>query len=118
MTELVGLRAVNEELQRRGGRVLAVSVDPPSRSREVVQNRKLGFSILADESGDTLRKYGLLHEGGGPGKKDVALPAHVLVARDRQILWKRQSARVQDRPNPEDLEALVRGLRLGDDSSE
>ncbi len=97
-------------MQRRSGRLLAVSVDPPAKSREIVQRRKLGFSILADESGEMIRAYGLLHEGGGPGKHDVAIPAHVLIGRHGKILWTRVSQRVQDRPSPQEILAVIRGL--------
>lgn len=108
VSELVGLRPVGEELTKMGGRMMAVCVDPPEKSREVVTKRKLNFPILSDADGKTLDAYGLRHVGMGPGKSDVAMPAMVLVGRDGSILWRRKSVRVQDRPAPEDILEAVR----------
>lgn len=91
-----------------GGRVLAISVDPPKDSLGVVKKAKLEFPILSDADGKTLDDYGLRHVGMGPGKTDVAMPALVLVGQDGSILWRRKSVRVQDRPSPEEVLEAVR----------
>lgn len=110
MTELVGLHDVNEELTRRGGRILAISTDPPKKSREVVQKRALGFHIVADESRAVLSAFGLVHKGMGPGGTDVARPAMILLAKGGRIAWRRAAQRIQDRPPPAEVLAAVRSL--------
>ncbi|MBE7507730.1 MAG: redoxin domain-containing protein [Planctomycetia bacterium] len=108
MSELVGLHPVVDELKELGGRVLAISVDPPKDSLGVVKKAKLEFPILSDETRETLEAYGLVHAGMGPGKSDIAMPAMVLVGQDGSILWRRKSVRVQDRPAPEEVLEAVR----------
>lgn len=54
--------------------------------------------------------FGLVHESGGPGKRDAALPAHVLLAPGGAILWRHVAARIQDRPAPHDLRATLARL--------
>ncbi len=110
MTELVGLREVNEELTRRGGRILAISTDPPEKSREVVQKRAIGFHIVADESRAVLSAFGLVHKGIGPGGADVARPAMMLLDKGGRIAWRRAAKRVQDRPPPAEVISAVRSL--------
>ena len=88
--------------------MMAVCTDPPERSKTVVEKRNLNFPVLSDPDGDTIRAYGLLHEGAGPEGSDVAIPAHVLVGQDGKILWRRKSQRVQDRLAPEQIIESVR----------
>jgi len=99
-------------LKKLGGRLVAVSVDPPEDSRRVVQRNRLAFPILCDESRDVIRAYGLLHENGGP-TGDVAIPAHVLIDRSGRIVWKQVSSRIQDRPDPRLVVEKIRALDSG-----
>lgn len=95
-------------MQRRGGRLLAVSVDPPARSRQVVERFKLPFPILSDESREVIRTYGLVHKGGGPDGSDIAVPTLMLVGADGRILWERSAPNVMDRMAPADVLAAAR----------
>lgn len=38
------------------------------------------------------------------------MPAHVLLARDGQITWKRASKLIQDRPDPSEILEQIRGM--------
>lgn len=105
--ELRGLGAVNDELVRRNGRLVAISLEKPELSRRVVSLNKLPFPILVDQGGVVIRRFGLLHAGGGPAGADTAMPAQVLVAPDGRVLWRHQSARVQDRPSVGDILAAL-----------
>lgn len=102
-SELRGLGAINGELADLGVRLVAVSVDPAQRSRDVVERQHLPFTILADEQARLIRQFGLLHPGGGPGDTDIALPAHVLIDRERQIRWKYVADRIQNRLSPQQV---------------
>lgn len=98
--ELRGLGDVHQELRKRGGTVLAISVDPPDKARTVVENNKLAFPILCDESREVTKAYGLLHPGGSPDGKDVPVPAHLLLDRSGIVVWEHVAKRIQDRPDP------------------
>jgi peroxiredoxin len=101
---------VNDELVRRGGRLLAISVDPPGQARDVVTRGKLAFPVLCDVDRRVTRAYGLLHAGAGPGGSDVPVPAHVLVDRGGRIVWRRASRSTVDRPAPGDVLARIAAL--------
>jgi peroxiredoxin len=102
-SELRGLGAVHEALAARGGGALALSVDTPEQSREVVESLDLPFPILADTGHDVVRRYGLLHAGGGPGGTDIAVPALFLLRPDGAIAWRHVARSIQDRADPADL---------------
>jgi thioredoxin-dependent peroxiredoxin len=97
-------------LARRGGGILAVSVDPPEQSRRVVAKNNLPFPILADPQREVVRAYGVLHAGGGPGGADIALPAHFLIDQAGRVRWSFVSLRPPDRPELEQLRAALRSL--------
>lgn len=95
-------------MQRLGGRLLAVSVDSPERSRQVVERFKLPFAILADENRGVIRAYGLVHKGGAPDGGDIAIPTLMLVGTDGRVLWRRVAPNVMDRLDPAEALAAVR----------
>lgn len=111
MAELVGLRDVSDELGRRGGRLLAISVDAPEDSAKVVKKHNLPFPILADVDRKAIAAYGLVHHGGGLKKEDVAIPAHVLIERGGKIAWRYVARKIQDRPYPSTVLAEIQKLR-------
>ncbi len=108
MSELRGLGAVHNALKALGGRLVAISVDPPEKSREVVRRNSLPFAILSDADAEVIRKYGLLHTGGGERGEDIAIPAHLLLDREGRVVWRRVAARIQDRPDPQEIIAAIR----------
>lgn len=110
MSELRGLGEVNAELTRRGGRLFAVSADPPAEARRVVEGNGLDFAILCDTGGEVIESYRVVHRGGGPGGGDIPVPALVLIDRNGLIVWTRVAARIQDRPRPDEVLAAVKGL--------
>lgn len=98
-------------MQRRGGRLIAVSVDKPEDSARVVEQKKLPFSILADVDRKVITAYGLVHKGGGPHHEDIAIPAHLLIARGGSIAWRHLPRRIQDRPYPATVLDEIRKLK-------
>jgi peroxiredoxin len=111
VSELVGLREVTHEIQKLGGRVLAISVDRPEDSARVVESRNLNFQILADVDRKVITAYGLVHKGGGQGGVDIALPAHVLIDQKGRIAWRHLAKRYQDRPYPATIQEEIRKLK-------
>lgn len=98
-------------LEKRGGRVLAISVDPPAKSKSVVERNRLPFPILADENREVIGNYGVRHRGGGPNGSDIAIPASFLIERDGVVIWRHVSELVQDRPDPALILSWVEKLR-------
>lgn len=108
VAELRGLGAVHDELSRHGGSIVAISVDEPAQSLDVVEGQHLAFPILSDAKREVIRAYGLVHQGGGMTGEDVAIPSQFLLDSDRHVLWRRISARIQDRPSPDEVLSQVR----------
>jgi peroxiredoxin len=98
---------VHEALVKKGGRLLAISVEPPALSRRIVEEQRLPFAILSDAGASVVRAYGLLHPQGAPDGTDMAIPAHVLVSPDGGIMWRSVSERAQDRLDPREVLAAV-----------
>ena len=97
---------------KRGGRLMALSTDTPEEASQLKRELDLPFDVVSDVDPKALMRFGLLHAGGGPGGKDVALPAQVLIDGDLRILWRHVAHRIQDRPAPRDvLLAIERNLR-------
>lgn len=101
---------MQEELIKVGGRLLAISVDPPGRSLQVVSRNSLNFSILSDVDREVIHLYGLFHAEGAPDGSDIAIPAMFLVDREGHIVWRRVSARIQDRVDPQVVLAKIAEL--------
>jgi peroxiredoxin len=101
---------VDPALRAKGGRLLAISVDPPELSSEVIEEDRLPFPIIADTDGAVIRTYGLMHAAGGLHGEDIAIPAQLLVARDGTIVWRHVARRIQDRVHPEQTLAALERL--------
>jgi len=85
-------------------------VDEPADSRALVAKLGLPFRILADVPREVVRRYDLLHPGGGPGGSDIAIPALLLVRPDGRIAWRHVAHRAQDRADPDEVLQAVRAL--------
>lgn len=108
MSELRGLGALQEELARRGGTIVAVFRGTVDQAHAIAAGQRLPFPVLADADAGVIRAFGLLHAGGGPGGTDIALPAHVLVDRDGRIARRFVAPRIQQRADlADDLRALA-----------
>lgn len=89
---------------------MALSSDSPQEAADLRIDDDLPFRVLSDPEARVARAYGLLHAHGGPGGGDVALPAHVLLGRDRRIAWRHVAHRIQDRPAVADVLAAIDAL--------
>ena len=99
---------MQERLERRGGSLLALAISTREEARQVVEKAEIAYPVLSDENGSVTKAYGLTHSGGGPGGKDIAVPAHVLIAKDGRIVWRHAARKIHDRPAPaDDLAALA-----------
>ena len=89
-----------DQLSARGVRVVAISVDPPEESRELARKRGYTYPILSDEKMDVIRKYDLVHTGGGNGGADIARPAEFLLAGDGVVRWVNLTDNYKTRATP------------------
>ncbi len=95
------------ELHKRGGSLLAISVDTAADSKRLAQREQLAFPLLGDSGARVIREYGLVHESAGLEAPDIAIPAQFLLDRDRRILWRHVASRVPDRADPEDVVRVI-----------
>jgi peroxiredoxin len=88
-------------------RVVGISVDPPEVSAE--HRRKVGYTIrlLADQQGETIRRYDLLHEQGGPGGTDISRPAEFYVDPSGIVRWTNITKAINIRATPSQI---LRGI--------
>jgi peroxiredoxin len=75
------------EFDKRGIRIAGISVDNPEDSRRMAQKLGLTFPLLSDPKNEVIRKYDLLHTGGGPKASDISRPAEFLIDSAGTVLW-------------------------------
>jgi hypothetical protein len=84
------LRGIQKDLQEfyaAGIRPVAISVDSPEQSKNLCGQAGYTFLFLSDPNAETIRRYDLLHVGGGPGNHDISRPAEFLVDRTGTVRW-------------------------------
>ena len=91
---------MQDQLQKRGGGLLAISVDSVKQNKQLAESQQLGFKILSDPGARLIREYGLLHQGLGLGEVGIAVPAQFLLDQDRHIVWRHVAHRVTNRSDP------------------
>jgi len=90
---------------------VTISVDPPKVSRDLSKKAGYTFSILSDPNAEVIRRYNLLHVGGGPDGHDIARPAEFLVDSSRMVRWVNFTEDVRVRPRADEMLAAAKGLR-------
>ena len=91
------------EFNARGIRVVAISVDPPEVSKQRCQKMGFTYPFLSDPKAEVVRRYDLLHKGGGPGGSDIARPAEFLVDPSGTIRWVNLTENAAVRARPEQV---------------
>jgi peroxiredoxin len=98
------------EFDRRGIRVVAITVDPPDASNRHRQKLGFTFPILSDANTEVIRRYDLLHAGGGPKKSDISRPAEFLVDSTGTVRWMKLTDNLAIRARPEQALAAFDSL--------
>lgn len=76
-------------LSDAGIRVVAISVDTPEKTREMmVQKAGYTFTFLSDPTLETIRRYDLVHAEELASGKDIARPAEFLIDPSGTIRWR------------------------------
>jgi len=90
---------------------VAISVDTPDESRNLCQRAGYTFPFLSDRNADVIRKYDLLHKGGGEQGRDISRPAEFLVDRTGTVRWRNLTEDLRIRATPETMLEAARSLR-------
>lgn len=70
-----------------GIRPVAISVDTPQESRDLVQKAGYSFPFLSDQNTEAIRRYDLVHKGAGISGNDIARPAEFLIDSTGTVRW-------------------------------
>ena len=90
---------------------MAISVDTPEQSRELCAKAGYTFTFLSDPKAEVIRRYDLLHAGGGVNQQDIARPGEFLVDAAGVIRWVNLTGDYRVRARPEDIIAQARALK-------
>ena len=90
---------------------MAISVDTPELSRNLAAKAGYTFPILSDPQAETIRRYNLLHKGGGPEGSDIARPAEFLVDSSGTVRWTNFTEDIRIRAKADEMLAAARELK-------
>jgi peroxiredoxin len=86
-----------------GIRPVAISVDTPEVSRELMQQTGYTFTFLSDPKSETIRRYDLVHAGAGINGEDIARPAEFLLDSSGTVRWVNLTENYWVRARPEQV---------------
>jgi peroxiredoxin len=92
-------------------RPVAISVDTPEVSRNLAAKTGYTFPILSDPQAETIRRYNLLHKGGGPEGSDIARPAEFLVDSSGTVRWANFTEDIRIRAKADEMLAAAKELK-------
>jgi peroxiredoxin len=110
---LAEFRDFYDDFRGHGVQIAGLTVDSPEHSERVRRQYELPFPILCDTQKEVVRAWGLFNaeEKGG-----IAVPAVVLIGRDRRILL-RMTEGVATRVRAADLLAFLRAHPVTENSA-
>ena len=76
-----------DQLSARGVRVVAISVDPSEVTRQHAAKQGYTFTFLSDAKAEVIRRYDLLHPGGGPQSEEISLSGEFLLDTTGTVRW-------------------------------
>jgi len=97
------------ELERRGVRPVAISVDTPEESATLCKTAGYTYTFLSDPKAEVIRRYNLLHQRAGVNGRDIARPAEFLVDASGVVRWRNLTEDFRVRATPEDI---LKGAQL------
>ena len=91
-------------------RPVAISVDKPEESRDLMRKAGYSFPFLSDPNAEVIRRYDILHKGAGERGQDVARPAEFRVDRNGIVRWRHLTEDLRVRARPEAMLAAAKAL--------
>jgi peroxiredoxin len=107
---LRGIQKNLAEFHDAGVRPVAISVDTRQQSQELCAKAGYTFPFLSDPNAEVIRRYDLLHVGGGPEKHDVSRPAEFLVDRTGTVRWTNFTEDIRVRAKADEMLAVAKSL--------
>ena len=98
-----GIQNNIEQLNAQGIRPVAISVDSPEASRNLVQQQGYTFPFLSDQHTDVIRRYDLVHAGAGENGRDISRPAEFLIDSTGTVRWVHLTENYWVRARPEQV---------------
>ena len=92
--------------------MVAISVDAPDINRRHCQKLGFTYTFLSDPKAEAIRRYDLLHPGGGPNGADIARPAEFLIDSSGTIRWVNLTESVTVRARPDQVLKEFDDLKL------
>ena len=89
---------------------MAISVDPPSVSADLCQKAGYTFPFLSDPKAEVIRRYDLLHPGGGPNGSDISRPAEFLVDSSGTVRWTNFTEDIRVRAKADQMLAAAKAI--------
>ena len=75
------------QFQSRGARIVAISVDPAEVTRKHAAKQGYTFTFLSDANAEVIRRYDLLHPGGGIDGANIARSAEFVLDSSGTVRW-------------------------------
>jgi peroxiredoxin len=98
------------DFNARGIRVAAISVDTPEINQRHCQKMGFTYTFLSDPKAEVIRRYDLLHPGGGPKGTDIARPGEFLIDATGTVRWVNLTENAAVRARPEQVLKAFDGL--------
>ena len=100
------MRSIEKNLNRFnevGIRPVAISVDTPEVSRNLMNKAGYTFTFLSDPKAEVIRRYDLVHAGAGENGIDIARPAEFLLDSSGTVRWVNLTENYWVRARPEQI---------------
>ncbi len=100
------MRSFQQNLDKfaaRNVRLVAISVDPPEVTRAHMEKGGYTYTFLSDPKAEVIRRYDLLHPGGGIGGADIARPAEFLLDPSGTVRWENLTESYKVRIHAEEM---------------
>ena len=85
-------------------------MDTPDVSKGLCSTAGYTFTFLSDPKAEAIRRYDLLHVGGGPGGIDISRPAEFLVDRSGTVRWVNLTEDIRLRAKANEMLAAVKAI--------
>ncbi len=85
-------------------------MDTPEVSGALCSKAGYTFPFLSDPKAEVIRRYDLLHAGGGPEKTDISRPAEFLVDATGTVRWVNLTEDIRLRAKSDDMLAAAKAI--------
>jgi peroxiredoxin len=100
-----------DKFNEAGIRPVAISVDTPQESRDLMQKAGYSFPFLSDQNTEAIRRYDLVHKGAGITGNDIARPAEFLIDSSGTVRWVNLTENYWIRARPEQVLEVAKLLK-------